>query len=227
MELAVVNLRRLKSIRAVDPDNNSITVDAGVVLADVQAAAAAAGRLFPLSLGSEGSCQVGGVLSTNAGGIAVLRYGTMRDLALGLEVVLPDGTLWSSLKGLRKDNTGYDLKQLFLGAEGTLGIITGAVLKTFPVPARRETAFVAVASVGAAVALLHRLQDWAAGMVGAYEYISATRCGWPWPRSPTCASRSRPSIRTACWSSSNFRPPFRATCRCWKACWSRRWKPAS
>jgi FAD/FMN-containing dehydrogenase len=96
----------LKMIRAIDPDNNAITVDAGVVLADVQAAAAAAGRLFPLSLGSEGSCQVGGVLSTNAGGIAVLRYGMMRDLVLGLEVVLPDGTLWSALRGLRKDNTG-------------------------------------------------------------------------------------------------------------------------
>lgn len=169
---AVVSLRRLRSIRAVDADNNSITVDAGVILAEVQAAAAAAGRLFPLSLGSEGSCQVGGVLSTNAGGISVLRYGMVRNLVLGLEVVLPDGTLWSSLKGLRKDNTGYDLKQLFLGAEGTLGIITGAVLKTFPVPARREAAFVAVPSVKAAVALLHRLNQWAAGLVGAYEYIS-------------------------------------------------------
>jgi FAD/FMN-containing dehydrogenase len=169
---AVVSLRRLRSIRAVDADNNSITVDAGVVLAEVQEAAAAANRLFPLSLGSEGSCQVGGVLSTNAGGISVLRYGMMRDLVLGLEVVLPDGTLWSSLKGLRKDNTGYDLKQLFLGAEGTLGIITGAVLKTFPVPARREAAFVAVPSVKAAVALLHRLNEWAAGLVGAYEYVS-------------------------------------------------------
>jgi FAD/FMN-containing dehydrogenase len=171
-DAVVVGLRRLKAIRAIDPGNNAITVDAGVVLADVQAAAAAAGRLFPLSLGSEGSCQIGGVLSTNAGGIAVLRYGMMRDLVLGLEVVLPDGTLWSALGGLRKDNTGYDLKQIFLGAEGTLGIITGAVLKTFPIPARRETAFVAVPTIAAAVTLLHRLQDWAAGMVGAYEYMS-------------------------------------------------------
>src|SRR3712207_8136099 len=112
--------------------NSTITVEAGVVLQTVQEAAAAAGRLFPLSLGAEGSCTIGGNLATNAGGTGVLRYGTMRDLTLGLEVVLPDGRVWDGLRGLRKDNTGYDLKQLFVGAEGTLGVITAAVLKLFP-----------------------------------------------------------------------------------------------
>jgi D-lactate dehydrogenase (cytochrome) len=122
-------------------------VEAGVILADVQTAAAEADRLFPLSLGAEGSCRIGGNLSTNAGGVAVLRYGNARDLALGLEVVLADGQIWNGLRGLRKDNTGYDLKQLFIGGEGTLGIITAAVLKLFPRPREVETAFIALSKV--------------------------------------------------------------------------------
>src|SRR5438874_13577708 len=123
----VLALGRMNRIRAIDPVNFTMTVEAGCILAHLQQAAGEADRLFPLSLGAEGSCQIGGNLSTNAGGVQVLRYGNARDLVLGLEVVLPDGAVLSSLKSLRKDNTGYDLKQLFIGAEGTLGIITAAV----------------------------------------------------------------------------------------------------
>src|ERR1700732_2791212 len=140
----VLSLARMNRIRAIDPLNYTITVEAGVILADLQKAAEEADRLFPLSLGAEGSCRIGGNLSTNAGGIAVLRYGNARDLALGLEVVLPGGEIWDGVRGLRKDNTGYDLKQLFIGGEGTLGIITAAVLKLFPRPWAVETAFVAL-----------------------------------------------------------------------------------
>src|SRR5262245_25819969 len=128
----LLSLSRLNRVRAVDPANYTMTVEAGCILKQVQDSAAAADRLFPLSLAAEGSCQIGGNLSTNAGGIAVLRYGNARDLVLGLEVVLPDGRVWDGLRALRKDNSGYDLKQLFIGAEGTLGIITAAVLKLFP-----------------------------------------------------------------------------------------------
>ena len=130
----VLNLARMNKVRAIDLDNNTMTVEAGCVLAQLQQVAKENQRLFPLSLAAEGSCTIGGNLSTNAGGTAVLRYGNTRELTLGLEVVLPDGQIWSGLRGLRKDNTGYDLKQLFIGAEGTLGIITAAVLKLFPQP---------------------------------------------------------------------------------------------
>jgi len=130
----VLSLSRLNRIREIDPLNDTITVEAGCVLAVIQSAAQAAGRLFPLSLGAEGSCQIGGNLSTNAGGVNVLRYGNAREQVLGLEVVLADGRVWNGLRGLRKDNTGYDLKQLFVGAEGTLGVITAAVLKLYPRP---------------------------------------------------------------------------------------------
>src|SRR5882762_1019138 len=152
----VLALGRMNHIRAIDPVNLTMTVEAGCILAHLQQAAAEADRLFPLSLGAEGSCQIGGNLSTNAGGIAVLRYGNARELTLGLEVVLPDGRVWDGLRGLRKDNTGYDLKQLFIGGEGTLGIVTAAVLKLFPAPAARVTALAGLDSVEAAILLLQR-----------------------------------------------------------------------
>src|SRR5512134_2092976 len=147
----VLSLRRMDRIREIDADNYSMTVEAGCVLADVRAAAETADRYFPLSLGSEGSCQIGGNLSTNAGGLNALRYGVARNLVLGLEVVLADGRVIHGLSSLRKDNTGYDLRDLFVGAEGTLGIITAASLALHPRPRTVETAFVAVAGLAAAV----------------------------------------------------------------------------
>ena len=150
----VLSLTRLRRILDLDVANQTITVEAGAILQSVQDAAAAAGQLFPLSLGAEGSCTIGGNLATNAGGTGVLRYGTMRDLTLGLEVVLPDGRIWNGLRGLRKDNTGYDLKHLFIGAEGTLGVITAAVLKLFPAVRSRVTAWVALPGPQAAVDLI-------------------------------------------------------------------------
>ena len=168
----VLSLTRLRRIRAVDPDNQTITVEAGVVLQQVQEAAAAAGRLFPLSLGAEGSCTIGGNLSTNAGGTGVLRYGTMRDLTLGLEVVLPDGRIWDGLRGLRKDNTGYDLKHLFIGAEGTLGVVTAAVLKLYPALRSRATAWVALPSPQAAVDLIGICRTLGGDRVTAFELMS-------------------------------------------------------
>jgi D-lactate dehydrogenase (cytochrome) len=161
----------LDRVRAVDPLDYTITVEAGCVLADVQRAAAAVDRLFPLSLGAEGSCQIGGNLSTNAGGIAVLRYGNMRDLTLGLEVVLPDGRVWDGLRALRKDNTGYDLKHLFIGGEGTLGIITAATLKLFPRPREVETAFLALGRVEDAMALFARARKASGDQLTAFELI--------------------------------------------------------
>ena len=171
----VVSLSRMSRIRAVDPLNNTLTADAGCVLAEIQRAAAGHDRLFPLSLGAEGSCQIGGNLSTNAGGVNVLRYGNARDLVLGLEVVLPDGRVWDGLRGLRKDNTGYDLKQLFIGAEGTLGIITAAVLKLFPLPSATATAWIAVESPARAVELLGALRSACGDRLTAFELISR-RC---------------------------------------------------
>jgi FAD/FMN-containing dehydrogenase len=150
----ILTLSRMHRVRAVDPLNHTMTVEAGCTLAAARAAARQADRLFPLSLAAEGSCQIGGNLSTNAGGTAVLRYGNTRALTLGLEVVLASGEVWDGLRGLRKDNTGYDLKQLFIGAEGTLGIITAAVLKLFPLPRGWATAIVAVDSPAGALALL-------------------------------------------------------------------------
>jgi FAD/FMN-containing dehydrogenase len=169
----VLKLARMNRVRAVDPVNNTITVEAGCVLANLQQAAAEAGRLFPLSLAAEGSCEIGGNLSTNAGGTAVLRYGNARDLVLGLEVVLPDGQIWDGLRGLRKDNTGYDLKQLFVGAEGTLGIITAAVLKLFPRPRARATALVALESPARALELLSHMQNACGDRVTGFELMSA------------------------------------------------------
>ncbi len=141
----IVSARRMAAIRDLDPDNYTITAESGCVLASLQAAATEADRFFPLSLAAEGSCQLGGNLSTNAGGTNVLRYGTARELVLGLEVVLPDGRVFDGLRALRKDNTGYDLKQLFIGAEGTLGFITAATCKLYPRPRGVATALVAVA----------------------------------------------------------------------------------
>ena len=168
----VVSLSRLNKIRAVDPAGYSMTVEAGCVLAVIQNAAIAADRYFPLSLGAEGSCQIGGNLSTNAGGTAVLRYGMARDLVLGVEVVLSDGRVLNMLRSLRKDNTGYDLKSLFIGAEGTLGIITAATLKLFPKVARRATGFLALDSVDAGVKLLALLRDVSADRMTACEIMS-------------------------------------------------------
>jgi FAD/FMN-containing dehydrogenase len=155
----VVSTSRLRRVREVDALNDTMTVEAGVVLADVQAEAERVNRLFPLSLGAEGSCQIGGNLSTNAGGTQVLRYGNARNLVLGLEVVLPDGRVWDGLRGLRKDNTGYDMKQMFIGAEGTLGIITAAVLRLFPRPSETQAAMVAVRSPADSVCLLARMRE--------------------------------------------------------------------
>ena len=168
----VVNLSRMNRIRDLDPANNTMTVEAGCVLASLQEAAAVAGRLFPLSLAAEGSCQIGGNLSTNAGGVQVLRYGNTRELTLGLEVVLPNGDLWNGLRGLRKDNTGYDLKHLFIGAEGTLGIITAAVMKLFPLPQASATAWLAIDSPTAAVRLLGELQAAFGATLTACELVS-------------------------------------------------------
>ena len=167
----VLSLRRMNRIRAIDADNNSITVEAGCTLQAVQEAAAAADRLFPLSLAAEGSATLGGNLSTNAGGVQVLRYGNARELTLGLEVVLADGRIWDGLRALRKDNTGYDLKHLFIGAEGTLGLITAATLKLFPRPQTHATAWVAVPDPAAAVRLLGRLRDAAGDNVTAFEIV--------------------------------------------------------
>jgi FAD/FMN-containing dehydrogenase len=168
----VLSLARMNRIRSLDALNDTIIVDAGCVLAAVQTAARDAGRLFPLSLAAEGSCQIGGNLSTNAGGVNVLRYGTAREQVLGLEVVLADGRVWNGLRALRKDNTGYDLKQLFLGAEGTLGIITGAVLRLFPRPSAEATVWIALESPRAAVELLALLRERLGERLSAFELIA-------------------------------------------------------
>lgn len=167
----VLALARLNRIRAVDALNFTISVEAGCILADIQQAAAARDCLFPLSLAAEGSCQIGGNLATNAGGVGVLRYGNARDLVLGLEVVLPDGRVWDGMKALGKDNTGYALKQLFVGSEGTLGIITAAVLKLFPRPSDTQTALCALDDIHQAMPLLSRARTVSGDAVTAVELI--------------------------------------------------------
>ena len=168
----VLSLARLNTIRQIDPVNRTITVDAGCILQTIQEAATAAGCLFPLSLAAEGSCTIGGNLATNAGGTAVLRYGNTRELCLGLEVVTPQGEVWSGLRGLRKDNTGYDLRDLYIGAEGTLGVITGAVMKLYPQPKASITALAALASPGHALRLLSLMQDHCGASLTGFELMS-------------------------------------------------------
>ena len=167
----VISLNRMTAVSAVDPAGNTMTVDAGVTLQQAQDAASEVGRLFPLNIGSKGSCTIGGNLSTNAGGTQAIAYGMARDLVLGLEVVLADGRIWHGLRTLKKDNTGYDLKHLFMGAEGTLGIITAAVLKLYPAPRSIEAAWVAVPSAEAGLALLNAAQERAGPSVTGFELM--------------------------------------------------------
>ncbi len=167
----LLSMRRMNKIREMDPLNDAATVEAGCVLTTLQDAAKAEDRLFPLSLGAEGTATIGGLISTNAGGVQVLRYGMMRELVLGIEAVLPDGRIWNGLRALRKDNTGYDLKQLFIGAEGTLGVVTAATLKLFPRPAARAVALAGVASVEKAVKLLSVAKKASGGAVTGFELV--------------------------------------------------------
>jgi FAD/FMN-containing dehydrogenase len=168
----LLSTRRLDRIRGIDPANDTMTAEAGCVLQHLQEAAAARGRLFPLSLAAQGSCTIGGNLATNAGGTQVLRYGNARELTLGLEAVLPDGSVWDGLRGLRKDNTGYDLKQLFIGSEGTLGVITAATLKLFALPRARVVCLLALPDLSAAVRLLERARAAAGPALTAFEVMS-------------------------------------------------------
>lgn len=186
----LLSLSRMNAIRKVSADDFSMTVEAGCILANVQQAAAAADRFFPLSLSAEGSCQIGGNLSTNAGGTNVLRYGTARDQVLGLEVVLPDGRIWDGLRALRKDTAGYDVKQLFIGAEGTMGVITAANLKLYPMPQNLRTAFVAINGPDAAVSLISKMRDSLGDQLLAFELIPAR------------------AIRYVCRHIAGTRPPF-------------------
>lgn len=167
----LLSLERMNRIRGVSAENNSLIAEAGVILADVQAAAADVDRLFPLSLASEGSCRIGGNLSTNAGGVQVLRYGNARDLCLGIEAVMPDGSVVNGLKTLRKDNMGYDLRHLMIGAEGTLGVITAAALKLFSRPAERTAAFIAIPTAADSVRLLHFLRPLVGDVISGFELI--------------------------------------------------------
>jgi FAD/FMN-containing dehydrogenase len=171
-DAVVLSLRRLNRIRAIDPFNRTMTVDAGCILHDIQQEAARHGLLFPLSLAAEGSCSIGGNLSTNAGGTGVLRYGNTRELCLGLEAVTAGGEVWDSLRGLRKDNTGYDLRDLYIGAEGTLGVITGAVLKLFPQPKAAITALVALGSAVDALDLLKLMESACGPTLTGFELMS-------------------------------------------------------
>ena len=167
----LLSTRKLRAVRDVTPLDDAMTVEAGVTLLEAQQAAAAAGRFFPLSLAAEGTATIGGVISTNAGGVAVLRYGMMRELVLGIEAVMPDGRVFNGLKRLRKDNTGYDLKQLLIGAEGTLGVVTAATLKLFPIMRSRATAMVGLASARDAIELLARAKAETGGGVEAFELM--------------------------------------------------------
>ncbi|MEM9360245.1 MAG: FAD-binding oxidoreductase [Pseudomonadota bacterium] len=174
MSEVIISTARMNKVREIDLDNDTLTVESGVVLQQIQSIADDNQRLFPLSLGAEGSCQIGGNLSTNAGGTQVLRYGNTRALVLGLEVVLPNGEIWHGLRGLRKDNTGYDLKHLFIGAEGTLGIVTAAVLRLFPKPTASETAWMGLKSPQDAVKLLSHMRSKLGDQVSGFELMQRT-----------------------------------------------------
>src|SRR3954447_18376987 len=182
----VLSLKRLDRVREVDPTSNTMTCEAGVILMNAQAAAAEANRLFPLSLGAEGSCTIGGNLSTNAGGTGALAYGVARELVLGLEVVLADGRVLNNLRKLKKDNTGYDLRHIFVGAEGTLGIITAAVLRLFPRPRAVETAFIGVPSPHEALSLLNLAEERAGGSVTSCELMPRISLDWAIEHAPPC-----------------------------------------
>ena len=210
----VVSLSRLNHVLTVDRKNSTISVEAGCTLAAVQEAARAADRLFPLALASEGTCQIGGNLSTNAGGVQVLRYGNTRELTLGLEVVLANGDIWNGLRGLRKDNTGYDLKQLFIGAEGTLGIITGAVLKLFPLPKRQVTCWLNVASPAAAVDLLNLAKTAFDAQLTAFELVSESALGLVLKNIPDTA---RPSASSPWYVLAEFSEADPAAVEAWLA----------
>lgn len=195
-EQVLLSMSRMNRIRSISPDDHSISVDAGCTLASIQNAASDAGRFFPLSLAAEGSCQIGGNLSTNAGGINVLRYGTARSLALGLEVVLPDGSVWNGLRSLRKDTSGYDLKQFFIGAEGTLGVITGANLRLFPPVRNSQTALIAINSPSDAVQMYATLRENLGDQIQAFELIPQLATKFVHEHIPSC---SFPGIERADW----------------------------
>jgi D-lactate dehydrogenase (cytochrome) len=187
---------RMNRIRKIDPDNFTITVDAGCIIQNIQNAAKEANRLFPLQLASEGSCQIGGTIATNAGGILTLRYGNMRDLVLGLEVVMPDGRIWNGLRALRKDNTGYDLKHLFIGAEGSLGIVTGAVLKLFPLPTDRETFFISLPVIDDLPKLYGLARSILGDVLSAFELIPHQAIQWAQEKNIPCVD---PLPRAGTW----------------------------
>ncbi len=168
----ILNLKRMNQVRQIDVENQTITIEAGCILQSVQEIAAQQGFLFPLSLGAEGSCMIGGNLATNAGGTNVLRYGNTRDLCLGLEVVTAQGEIWDGLKGLRKDNTGYDLRGLFIGSEGTLGIITAAVMKLYPLPISQWTTLIAASDIPSTIAILNLFQKRATSLLTGFEMMT-------------------------------------------------------
>jgi FAD/FMN-containing dehydrogenase len=195
-EQILLSLSKMNRIRSISPNDHSISVDAGCTLANIQSVASDADRFFPLSLAAEGSCQIGGNLSTNAGGINVLRYGTARSLALGLEVVLPDGSIWNGLRSLRKDTSGYDLKQFFIGAEGTLGVITGANLRLFPTIKNSQTALIAINSPSVAVEMYATLRENLGDQVQAFELIPHLAMTFVQEHIPSC---SIPGIEPSDW----------------------------
>ena len=194
----VLSLTRMKQIREIDPLTDTMVVEAGVTLAEAQAAAERVDRLFPLALASEGTATIGGVLSTNAGGVAVLAYGNARDLATGVEVVIADGSVVNALTKLRKDNTGYDLKSLFFGAEGTLGVVTAAALKLFPRPRSRVTGFLGLADPERALKLFRLARERLGQDVVSFELIRASRSITCWRTASTCATRWSAPIPGAC-----------------------------